>query len=164
VIAQAAEGTQVSDLKGMLRTLLSERFKLAAHSEARDVSGYAMVVTKKSPALHIVEDESVEENAQTVGGGGTVINGIKTSMSDFATWLSGPLGRPVWDMTGLTGRFDFSINYSPYLPADTAPTNDDTQRALLEAMRDRIGLKLERREGSLEMLIIDHLEKLPTEN
>jgi uncharacterized protein (TIGR03435 family) len=71
---------------------------------------------------------------------------------------------PVIDMTELKGRFDFSINYSRYLPTDVRPSMDDEQHAFIEAIQETLGFKFERRKAPLEMLIVDHLEKLPADN
>jgi uncharacterized protein (TIGR03435 family) len=90
VQAKAAEGTTVADLKLMLRTLLAERFKFTFHRETGEVSGYALVVTKKGPGLHPV-GEDAEEGSM---GGGTVMNGIHISISNFADWISAQCNVP----------------------------------------------------------------------
>ena len=75
------------------------------------------------------------------------------------------LDRPVLDRTGLTGTFDFSLEWSlptdpaqppESLPADTGPT-------FLEALQEQLGLKLKSAKGPVDVLVIDHIEH-PTEN
>jgi uncharacterized protein (TIGR03435 family) len=145
----------------MLQGLLAERFKLVVHREKREFAGYALVVAKNSPNLHLAEEDP-EEGA--VGGGGTVVNGIKISMADFGGWISGPMGRPVIDMTNLKGRFTFSVNYAPFLPPDVVPTADDHHHAFVDALREQMGLKMEPRKVSVDLLVVDHFDAIPVEN
>jgi uncharacterized protein (TIGR03435 family) len=86
-------------------------------------------------------------------------------MADFATVLSRILDRPVIDKTGLDGAFDFILDYSrddgrPVHPSDL--TNEAP--SIFTALQERLGLKLEAKKGSVEVLVIDHLEKTPVEN
>jgi uncharacterized protein (TIGR03435 family) len=159
--AKAAGDTPLPQLRLMLQALLVERFKLVVHREKREFAGFALVATTKSPNLHVTEEDP-EEGA--VGGGGTVVNGIKISMADFGGSLAGPMGGPVIDMTNLTGRFDFSVNYAPYLPPDVVPTADDQRRAFVDALRERLGLKMEPRKVSVDLLVVDHFDTIPVEN
>ena len=111
-------------------------------------------------------------------------------MAGLAEMLSNQLDLPVVDMTGLTGKYDFTLTYAPEngvlmrLPAGIAPpppagpppgeggggmpgaSAPDTQSSpnLFTALQDQLGLKLEQRKGPVELLVIDHLEKAPVEN
>lgn len=97
------------------------------------------------------------------------------SMTHLADMLSNQLGRPVVDETGLTGLYDFTLEYAPGasvgpLPppppgVDAGPTASNPDAAdLFSAIQAQIGLKLQPKKGPVDLLIIDHLERVPTEN
>jgi uncharacterized protein (TIGR03435 family) len=76
-------------------------------------------------------------------------------MDHLAAFLSRPrmgLGRPVLDKTGLEGVFDFTLDWTP-----------DAPPSIFTALEDQLGLKLEPQKAPIEMLIVDHVEKIPTE-
>jgi uncharacterized protein (TIGR03435 family) len=84
----------------------------------------------------------------------------------LAAILSGVLGRPVIDETGLTGAYDFQLEWTPdyALPttpgdAPVQPSSDSSHPFLASALQEQLGLKLESKKGKIEMLIIDHAEK-----
>ncbi|HEV3196866.1 MAG TPA: TIGR03435 family protein [Bryobacteraceae bacterium] len=112
------------------------------------------------------------------------------TMPGFADMLTGQLGRPVTDMTGLKGKYDFSLDFAPDesmrmmgpmgpLPAPMpaggggggadgagplANASDSQGPTLFTAVQEQLGLKLEQKKGPMDILVIDHLEKVPTEN
>jgi uncharacterized protein (TIGR03435 family) len=81
-------------------------------------------------------------------------------------FLGDPLRAPVVDMTGLKGRFDFTIDITDYVRAPRQPGDPepDPVSILQNALPKQLGLKLEARKMPVEMLIIDHMEKAPVEN
>ena len=81
-------------------------------------------------------------------------------MASFADLLSKATDRPVIDMTGLTGLYDFDVNYTPALSATEVDPGATLETALLE----QLGLKLEKREMQVEVLVIEGADKVPTEN
>jgi uncharacterized protein (TIGR03435 family) len=104
----------------------------------------------------------------------------KQTMAQFSEWLAGQLDRPVVDQTGLTKNYDVTLEYSPEGLGGgrgpmgamlTAPTGDggaaaepDAAPNLFSALQDQLGLKLEQKKGPVDLLVVDHLEKTPTEN
>jgi uncharacterized protein (TIGR03435 family) len=98
---------------------------------------------------------------------GVKLPGRYASMAEFA-WVfqRGALGRPVVDRTGLTGRYDFDLQFSPdeslfggVLKAPDVPTKPD----LFAAVQQQLGLKLEATRGPVDTLVIDRVER-PSEN
>ena len=77
------------------------------------------------------------------------------------------LGRPLIDGTGLTGAFDFTLEWTPELngplPSDGTFRPDPTGLTFQEALRDQLGLKLESQKGNIEVFVVDHVER-PSEN
>jgi uncharacterized protein (TIGR03435 family) len=86
-------------------------------------------------------------------------------LASFAGSL-GQLGRPVVDRTGLTGRFDFEIEWAPEPNGPPSPdvgAVSDSSGPLIEALHDQLRLKLESTRGPIETLVVDHIER-PSEN
>lgn len=108
--------------------------------------------------------------------------GDKQTMAQFAENLGNQVNRPVVDQTGLTKKYDITLEYAPeglsgrgpmggMLPPPPGGGGDagaepEVQSAptLFSALQDQLGLKLEQKKGPVDLLVIDHLEKTPTEN
>jgi uncharacterized protein (TIGR03435 family) len=78
----------------------------------------------------------------------------------------GQFDRPILDRSGLSGSFDFVLEWGPdAAPASAAPEDhDDRQTNLQEALRDQLGLKLERLRAPMDVLVVDHVDQQPAEN
>jgi uncharacterized protein (TIGR03435 family) len=139
----------------MLQSLLAERFGLKIHRETRSVSGYAMVAGKARPTMH--EKPAGAESTTNSGRGG--LKGTHTSMADLARLLSLELRQTVQDQTGLAGVFDFNLEWSldSVRPEDRVFTISTT-------VEQKLGLKLRAQKVSVEVLVVDHAERVPTEN
>jgi uncharacterized protein (TIGR03435 family) len=138
----------------MLRTLLAERFKLAVHTETRQLSVYSMVVAKTGPKMEKATDLS---HASSSAGSG-MVRGIM-AMPELASYLSSILGRKVTDQTSLTGAYTLSLKWTP----DDKPITDNSPPSLVTAIQEQLGLRLESTKGPVEILVVDHAEK-PAEN
>jgi len=91
---------------------------------------------------------------------GTAMTATGVTLSDLAMNLTFPLDRTVINKTGLTGRYDFRLQWTPDGVA-TAPT--DAPPDLFTAIEEQLGLKLQAAKGPVETLVIDHVEQ-PTAN
>lgn len=161
------------ELHAMLRTLLAERFKLRAHEEMREQAGYALVVGKNGPRL---TKDAVDDKRHSIGAFGTAptqLEGMNSSMADFALYFSRVFHRPFDDETGLQGRYDFKMMFvfdAPQLPNVSLPRggriqiplNDSALPAISSAL-GQLGLKLEAKKIPVRMIVIDRAEK-PGEN
>jgi bla regulator protein BlaR1 len=159
VIAKTAEPAPESQLRLMLQALLADRFKLALHRESKTLAGYALAVGKNGPKLQPSEGEG----APQFQGRNARVDVTRYSMQDLAEFLAGPLQTYVANMTGLKGRFDFSIDVLPFLSTDGPIVKEDMASAFERALEQQVGLKLEGRRFPVEVLVIDHAEK-PSEN
>ena len=96
------------------------------------------------------------------------IGGRKVPLALLAAHLGemGQLDRPILDRTGLSGTFDFALEWGPDPASGSAAPedHDDRQTNLEEALRDQLGLKLDQKKAPIDLVVIDHLEKTPTEN
>lgn len=150
----------VADLhRSMLQGLLVDRFKLTFHRETREVPIYALVVGSRGPRLQPVEPLA-GQNPQR----GFVLQG-EMSMSKLADAISGPwIRRPVLDRTGLAGEFELRFDPMAYLGTESDPdAKPDMELATQRALKE-LGLELKPSKAPFEVLVIDHVEKLPTAN
>jgi uncharacterized protein (TIGR03435 family) len=157
--------------KGMVQKLLADRFKLAFHRDKKELSVFAIVVAKNGPKL-------TKSAGDPNGLPGLFFRGLgdlparNATMADFAGVMQrAVLDRPVVDQTGLSGRFDFELKWTPdetqfaglgvRVPA---PTEDPAAPPdLFSAIQEQLGLKLQSTKAPVEVLVIDHVEK-PSEN
>jgi uncharacterized protein (TIGR03435 family) len=184
--------------KGMLQSLLAERFKLVTHKDTKPLPTYALVVGRK-PLLKEADgsgdtgchpqasngpsaDGTPVMRLATVGptgaattfslGPGMVIqfNCRNMTMAAFAEGLRGMLGagaalgsNNVLDQTGLEGRWNFDVRWSLMAMGPMMANNGD-RITLFEAIEKQLGLKLEQRQIPTPVLVVDSVERKPTEN
>ena len=143
----------------MLQTLLADRFHLVAHIDTRMVSGYALTVGKSGPRMKTAP--SVDGARRMKGPKGLEIKGDAT-MAKLADVLADSLDCPVVDLTALNGIFQVDLNWAPdenpgQSPGIGAPS-------ISSAIQEDLGLKLEPRKYSLDLLVIDRAARLPAGN
>jgi uncharacterized protein (TIGR03435 family) len=162
--AKSANPVSEDQLRAMLQALLKDRFKLEVHRQTREVSGYGLVPGKGSPKLVKVDDVGGGEGAMT--GAGLVFEGHKMPLSRLTDILASALKTPVRDMTGLEGNYDFKLDMRPYL-AQVQPAAGgglDLVGIAIPALQEQLGLKLESKKFPMEVLVVDRMEKAPSEN
>ncbi len=149
-----AEGAADSpELLLMLRTLLADRFQLAFHHEEKIASTYALVVVKSGLKIKPAADGATSQSNGSRGK----LTAQGVTMSKLADILEREMGGPVTDLTGVSGGYDFTLEWS------TEGDANDLQSALLAALQQQLGLKLEMRKLPVDLLVIDRAEK-PSEN
>lgn len=139
----------------MLESLLVKRFRLKYRHEFRQGPIYLLIRGKKNLLLKDAKDKSAYPWSGSPGGGmvvGNGIAGINETMEDLAWRLSRYLERPVIDQTGLSGSFDFEVEYQ----SDEA--HPDVIASILTSIRD-LGLKLQPSKGPVSTIVIEHAEK-----
>jgi uncharacterized protein (TIGR03435 family) len=164
IAATLPPGATGDDVLLMIQTLLAERFKLTLHRDSRDMPVYALVVGKGGSKL-----EETEFGRGGSSGRPGQLTATKIPIRNLTEFLSRITGRPVLDMTGLKGFYNFTLNYTPdealSAPAPGAPIPESTVGpSLFSAIQEQLGLKLEARKAPVEILVVDHVEKVPTEN
>lgn len=98
---------------------------------------------------------------RVVKGGYATLAQREESMEQFARFLAAQLHQPVTDATGLTAKYDISLRW---VMESAIRPDDDPGPNLFQAIQQQLGLKLESRKGTVEILVVDHLEKTPSEN
>jgi uncharacterized protein (TIGR03435 family) len=152
------------ELYAMLQSLLADRFKLAIHRETRTAQGYALVVAKGG--IKMQKSESTESNSR---GGRGRIDAQGFSMHQFAERLTRVMRAPVEDATETPGGFNFSLIWTPDdasakpLATDRPAVDDSSAPSIFTALQEQLGLKLESRKVTMEVVLIDRAEK-PGEN
>ena len=157
----------------MLQNLLTERFKLQFHHENKELPIYVLMVDKSGPKL-------TAHDPQSAGDPWIVLNAEKvvqmklhatSAPMDFFAWrLSLFLDRHVENQTNLKGGYDFDLSYTGDLPPGVgsgAQLNgagiDTSGPTIFAAIRQQLGLALERQKGPVDTIVIDHAEK-PVDN
>jgi len=191
----AADNPTKNQMRLMMQALLADRFKLAVHFENQQVPVLALTLLKPGrlgPKLHSHADGPPCDlpSSSTANGpsanradvfpptcGGYTVEGTpahtvlfgsrNTTMALIAATLPaiGNLGRPGVDRTGLSGRFDFILEWTPERhPSPGEDAQSDSQgTTFLEALKEQLGLKFESTKAPLDILVVDHVER-PSEN
>ena len=157
--AKAPSPASKEQLMQMLQRLLVERFKLQFHHESRDVPVFILRAEKRTR----LAPSSIDE-ASTTQISPTGFSFQHTTMMEFAKFLSSwpSMGRPVVDETGLNGRFDFAFDWFDADHGDIAQVKRSMASGDPSAFMDavsRIGLQLQSRKSSSDVLVIDHIER-----
>jgi len=159
IVAKAAKPVGDDQLRQMLQPLLAERFRLTLHRDQKEFTVYVLAVDKSGPKI----TKSKDEGDSNVNMGGRRLTAQRTSLPQFANLLSLHTDRPVVDRTGLVGNFDIALSWAPDALAGT-PDPSGPMPAIFTAVREQLGLKLQTSKEPLEVLVIDHAEKVPIEN
>jgi uncharacterized protein (TIGR03435 family) len=146
-------GLSYDQLRPLMQELLQERFHLRYHLERKSAKGYALVVAAGGPKLAIAK--GAEQHAYLLPD---TFDVTSSPVSMLAGMLSHALGVPVEDETGLVGNFDFKLKYAPM------EATDSTLPSLSTALGEQLGLKLVRQTVPVEMFVIDHVDRVPTED
>lgn len=163
----------VDQMKIMIQKLLADRFQLKFHFEKRELPVYAVRLAKGGAKLTPSQDDPRGIPGWGFGRNpmGMVINFRNSPMSQFTAVLQNGTDRPVVDQTGLTGRYDFTLNFTPepsmaaLLGGGPAPAADNPDAApdMFAAFQQQLGLKLEQTRAPVDVMVIDNVEK-PSEN
>jgi uncharacterized protein (TIGR03435 family) len=149
-----------AELRQMFQKLLADRFQLKVHRETRELPVYALVVGKGGV---LMKESSPDARYSFMIPGRGHWKVSKLAMSHLAGDLTREVGRTVVDLTGLTGYYDFTLEWTPEqasLPAaDGATLPDSGGPSIFTAVQQQLGLKLESRKHPIDVLIIDQVEK-----
>jgi uncharacterized protein (TIGR03435 family) len=170
VDAKAAAPASAADTRLMLQTLLADRFHLKLRRATKDVSAYKLVVANgkttkmtKADSTGCDPEPSPTNPCQHIGDiGRFTLVGEKVSMPTFVKMLSSLLTDTVVDQTGLDGVYDFKLDLGSagFAPTPGSTSNQmDGINAVISALQEQLGLKLERTKSAVEILVIEHVER-----
>ena len=206
IVAKVPAGATKAQVNVMWQNLLKERFGVVVHHELKEMPVDELTVAKSGSKLKETADPNIEPLTPLAGppkfdrnglpemnGSGAIVtislnaNSPAAKMivkglplSEVANRLAGTLRRPVIDKTGLTGKYDFTLEFTPDLSgiplpppppgapgpiaSSQAPSASDPGTNLASAFEKQLGLKLTSTKGKLDVIVVDHAEKIPTEN
>ncbi len=177
--ARASEGATGEDIRQMFQTLLAERFQMTSHWVKKDVDGYAVTTAKGGLKLHEAKaGDAAAPMPEYFAGNGipaavlegkvvtslqkpgvAAVTGRRVTVAQLAEGLERLLRTSVIDETGLSGNYYFGFLY-----AKEGQEADTDLPSLFSALQAELGLKLEKRRAPVEVLVVDHIEKTPSEN
>ena len=158
-------------MRAIVRKLLADRFKLVLHHAQKELAVYGIVAAKGGPKMTPTTAEAVATNTATAGYSEGRFMVKNASMSEFASLMQRYVGldRPIVDHTGISGKYDFKMSWTPdSLQMNSNPpgrTTNDTNAGpdLFTAIQEQLGLKLQPIKEPTDVLVIDSVEQ-PSEN
>jgi uncharacterized protein (TIGR03435 family) len=168
--AKAETDASEAQIRVMPQELLADRFRLTLHRESKDLSVYLLVIGKNGSKL-----KEVKLDADTAGPGVRFrglgrIAGIMATIPQLAAMLSdfrlngaSIVDRPVLDRTGLTGVYDFTLEWGAGEQSSDGTAVNPAGSSIFTAVQEQLGLKLEAQKMATEFFVIDRAEK-PAEN
>jgi len=163
----------VDQMKVMIQKLLTDRFQLKFHFEKRELPVYAVRLAKTGAKITQSRDDPKGIPGWNFGRNpsGMIMAFRNSPMSQFTAVLQNSTDRPVVDQSGLTGRYDFTLNFTPDAamaallggPPPPAGDNPDAAPDLFAAFQQQLGLKLEPAKAPVDVMVIDKVER-PSEN
>jgi len=160
----------------MLASLLSERFRLKTHSETREFPAYAMAVDEAGPRIQVAPrldefpalppDRPGLIRRSTRKGEHLLvqIRAQQQTMATLAEFLHIVDGRNVVDRTGLSDRYDFTLEFSEEIPNLQDSPGPPPALSLFEAIRKQLGLRLIAQKVPFPMVVVDSVDRMPSEN
>ena len=145
-------------IRPMLQSLLADRFQFKFHRDTKELPVYHMTLVpgkKNSKLTPAATDETFHWDLTPQPGGSLRSKATKESIADFVQLVGVSADRPVIDKTGLTGDIDYDILVSQ----PDGKTSDDVNRAIVEAIKDQLGVKLEPAKDPIDLLVIDKVDK-----
>jgi uncharacterized protein (TIGR03435 family) len=190
ITAKVLAGTTKEQFLRMQQNLLAERFKLTLHHEQKEMPFYEMTVGKNglkmkesAPDPAALEQEPDAAPKLSMGqdgfltfpsgrGGPLGLNGhyrwtaSHVAIRDLLITLASQFGRMVLDATGLKGKYDVDLYWvqESMGGAGRDASDVDNGPTLIRAIQEQLGLKLESKKGPVDSVVVDHAEKVPSEN
>jgi len=187
ISAKLPPGASGDQIPEMLQALLVERFKLEIRRDLKEQNVYALMVGNGGAKLKPAEAKPDDKSPKALGPdgqprpmmmfmfspGGVAITAPSASIASVVGLMSRFTARPVVDMTGIEGQYDFKLTFAaetnpglnaPALPGpDGAAASAEPAASVFDAVK-QYGFRLEARKAPIEMITVTHLEKIPTEN
>ncbi len=173
ITANVRKGATPEEANAMLQNLLIERFKLALHHTTKEGTVYQLTVDRGGAKLAPAAAGERRRGMQSTRNNGLqrktcrgcTIADLIQGVQGFDTHRLAP--DRIVDQTGLKGSYDFTLEYAGSQSSwklSAIQSQEHAGQDLFSALEKQLGLKLEKGKGPVDMLVIDHLEKIPTEN
>ncbi len=163
LVATMSPQTSTEDFCVMLQNLLAERFAVSLHHETKSFPVYELVVAKNGPRLKDYDPALKPGMRVTMSMASAHMAAQGQTVSSLANWLRQPVDRFVIDKAGLTGKYDFELDYHPDSTASGAVT-EGAAPSVFDALEKQLGLKLVAAKASFDVIVVDHANRVPTAN
>ena len=167
VFAKTTGAVKLEDLRAMTRALLVERWKLEVHRDHKELQALVLSVSKGGHKL----EPATEAGSPPLQSGKLNVTGRGATIGDLCGFISHELRDPVIDQTGLSGRFNYFLDIEPYFTEESRKATPDANgkppdahAIIAAAMGKELGLKVESKKITVDVIVIDHVEKSPAEN
>lgn len=149
--------------QAMLQAMLADRFQLKVHPETRELPTYSLVLTKGGSKLREADPADAHNGSMNSHNQNLTVTGVE--MAGLCRYLSQRLHRKVVDKTGLTGRYTYTLQWSPDEAAGESPdaTGASPGPSLFTALEEQLGLRLDATRGPVDVIVVDKVE-MPSEN
>lgn len=157
IAAKLPEGAKPDEARDMLRSLLESRFGVVTHRDQVEMNVYALTVAGKEPKVRSKESggtftpKFLDSKAKVT----YLMN--NATMAKWSDVLTEFLDRPVIDQTGLTGIYQFMLTYDASGDGADAPN-------IFAALQEQAGFKLVPKRAMVDRIIVDRIERTPTDN
>ncbi len=167
VVAKAPGDPSLEEKRKMLQMLLADRFKLAVHRDVKELPMDTLVAGKGRPKLGEKKPEPGDRDRISMQDGRLFFQNF--TMPQLAAFLSrGNPDGPLVDATGIEGRYDFAVDIDSASaePGDVKRSMERTMQdgSMARMVAEQLGLKVERRKLATDIVVVDHVERLPVEN
>jgi uncharacterized protein (TIGR03435 family) len=159
--ARAAGPASNDDLRKMMQTLLADRFKLEYHTESKVLPAYVITVAKTGHKLKQSEGEGEMKVEPARGKLGVSFSHM--TLAQLVEFTSSELQAVVVDETGLKGSWDFTLDMSRFASAPIS-SRDEAIDVIIQTVNDQLGIKIDEKKATAEMLIVDHADRAPIQN
>jgi uncharacterized protein (TIGR03435 family) len=146
-----------------LQAVLRDRFGLVLRAEMHELPIYLLTQTKSGAKLTVHPEDSPAHYLRQPDKGPAHIEAVGIPIITLANVLSMKLGRPVTDKTGLTGEYDFKLDWTPDLDSPQDHPDSATGPSIFTALTGQLGLRLEAAKGPVQVYVIEKIER-PSEN
>jgi uncharacterized protein (TIGR03435 family) len=172
ITAKIPAGATEQDVRLMMQNLLIERLQLKVRHEHQVVPVYALLIRKGGPKFK-PSGEPVDPAKQGMSRSSTAAGSIKLvaagqTIPQLVSALFQQTDHPIMDMTGLTGKYDFTLTFASRRASELSTTPPDARAddapAIFQALQEQLGLKLEARKMPVDLVIVDSGQKIPIEN
>ena len=186
IAAEVPEGAKKAEFRFMLQKLLSDRFRMTVHQETKEMQAYELIVAKNGPKIRESPPETSAKEIASLPrpeapqisldregfpilpagkAGYASVKGrarmqvFNETMDQLSSRISNQLDMPVANATGLSGRYDFSLYW-----ADTLEPTNDAGPNLFSALESQLGLRLIGKKAPVTIIVVDHMDRVPSEN
>jgi uncharacterized protein (TIGR03435 family) len=146
------------ELHAALARLLEDRFQLKVRHETRELPVYLLTVDKKGPKMP-VHDAADLLHEPIAGDGKGGLSGQNVTMNYFAFFLSRMMDLNVVDRTNLSEHYDVNFHFLPEFFSVGGPTAMPDSPDIYTALREQLGLQLQKGKGPVDYLVIEHVER-----